>query len=142
MCDGREHLQKRAERLLLHLTTPESVTAAEWAATKETIRREIWQAAPAVAHHGDVAKAVGMPPVGSRWYGALDEACLEVVAVGAPLVTSLVTSRGSDLPGEGFLRLAERLCLDWDDAEQFKRTEQGLSRRWIEEHAQGWRLSS
>ena len=75
-----QRTQKRAQRLLLHLTTPNGVTLEQWAITKQSVRREIWQRASKGVHHGDVAKAVGMRPVGNRWYRLLDEACLEVVA--------------------------------------------------------------
>ena len=109
---------------------------------KGAVLQGLWSACSHKKHacHGDLSAIVHTPPVGNRWYRLLDEACLEVVSTGGPLVTSLVTARHSRLPGHGFLTLAERLCLDWKDPVAFMESEQKLARQWISENPDGWDL--
>lgn len=112
---------------------PPSFDPDEWEALKRRARSILWERGTLGIgiNYGELARRLALHPFAANFFSLLDAVCLDVVALGGPMVTALVINFDAKLPGGRFFSLAEEIGIEVADRGEFAHAEQERSIAWI-----------
>ena len=115
---------------------PPSFGPEEWEALKRRTRSILWERGTLGIgiNYGELARRLDLHPFAGNFFSLLDAVCLDVVALGGPMVTALVINIDTKLQGGRFFSLAEDIGFEVLDSMELAHAEQQRSIAWIRTH--------